>query len=464
MARITCPYCGHKQAFPRDQTTCQSCEEEIPSKYISNSRKRPPVWMVTVGYTRHGKTTYLDSLALVLENLGKISRGTFCTHLDSTTFDKLRDIRKEAQEGTLSGATQRGNRPRPLILSLPNFLDNACNTLVINDLPGEIFDKPEVADNYAEPIRQAETIWFIISLSDIFSDKEGRTIAELVQNYVDSMERLGSHPKGRRILAVYTKADRLVNRLPPTIKEYLGQDPYSKIKQMTMAEAQANLFDAFEYVDKMYRISEDLKEYTFNEVPRGADFISMIEYYGMELSFSIVASVPGADGLTTGVDTPRFRVIDPLIWSLTSQLRGTHETKCALIVDGGAGATSIFFQDLPGEFFDAIQASNLEINTYLTGQSKIETDQRPEKPPNKQRLLTIGPILDMLPGDVYALLVVDETPLDLLDYMYSSWHDRIMLVSTKDLQVQWPHKVHYVPSDMDVYDVVRDFVALISPK
>lgn len=462
MARITCPYCGHKQTFVGKQDTCQQCHEEVPSQYLKNARQRDPVWMVTIGYSQHGKTTYLDGLALTLENIAKMSMGTFSTTLDSHTFERLREIRREAQEGLLSDATQEtGNRPRPLLLSVPNFLGHAYNTLVINDLPGEIFDKPEIAQNYAEPIQQARTIWFIISLADIFDDRQGRAIPDLLKSYIDSMERLGSQARDRHVLVVYTKADRLLNKLPEDIKNYLADDPYMAIQQMTMADTHANQLDAFAYLDQMARVSQALKEFTFNTVPQGATFVAMADHYGMKLSFSVVASVPGADKRTTGVDTPRHRMIDPLLWSLTSTESQEAQRKCSLIVDGGPQSSKLFQMNLPSEIFDALQDYNLEVNTYVTGKRKIETEQRPERAPIKEYLPMIGPIIDALPSEVYTVLVVDEAPFDLLDYEDSSWHDRILLVSTKPLTVPWPHKLHYDPAIVDAHDVATEFMSLL---
>lgn len=465
MARIICPYCGTKQALQKDDLSCNNpeCSRELPSKYLQNVRKGKPVWMVTVGYRQHGKTTYLDSLAIVLENLGKISRGTFSTFLDATTFEKLKDIRVEAQSGQLPDSTQVV-KPDPLLISLPRFLGRESNTLVINDLPGEIFDSAEVDEKYVTAIVQAETIWFIISLSDILSETEGRSVADLVQIYVDNIERLGAKTKGRRVLVIYTKADRVNNKLPKDIKSYLADDPYRNIKQMTMQEARDKAFEEFEYIDKMYRISEELREFTFNEVPQGASMISMIEYYEMELSFAIVASVPGADGKTTGVDTPRFRVIDPLIWSLTSAGSDQREATCALILDNDDEIRSAFAGDIPGMAFDALEASNQATSTYFLGQAQVDTEQRPEKPPKKSRVRTLGPILDQMPKGSIAVAIVNKAPIDLYDYMYSDWHDRLLIICLREIELQWSHKVVYDPQEHDLDDLIRDFINTVPKK
>jgi len=458
MARLICPYCGTNQPNDRTIVNCINCNNEIPTKYAQNLRRSNPIWMVTVGYRQHGKTTYLDSLALVLENLGKISKGTFSTFLDSTTFEKLRQIRVEAQEGKLAESTQV-EKPKPLLISLPRFMNRDLNTLVINDLPGEIFDAPEVDEEYVTAIIQAETIWFIISIADILNDNEGRSIAELVQIYVDNIERLGGKTKGRRVLVIYTKADKVVRRLPEDISNYIGRDPYRNLKQMTMKEARENQFDEFSYIEQMYHTSDQLREFTFDEVPRGADLINMIEFYEMELSFAIVASVPGADGKTTGLNSDRFRVIDPLIWSLSSSTGTRQESNISLIIENSPDVTDLFSMDLPGQFYDALQSMNQVVKTYYTGHSVPDTEKRPEKSPRKNTLHLIGPILDRLPKDnIVILLTHSQEPIDLLDYIYSQWHDRVLLVSMKELEIQWPHKAVFEKYESNVEDIVTDFI------
>lgn len=456
MARIICPYCGTRQTFAPSDRECRECKTEIPVKYVQNVRKRPPVWMATIGNSQHGKTTYVDSLSLVLENLGKISRGTFSTYLDPNTFEKLRLIRVEAQEGRLPDSTpESANRPTPILISLPNFLGNVINTLVVYDLPGEVFDQPEMTAQYADAIRHAETIWFIISLADVLGDQQGRTIADLVQIYVDAMASIGADTKKRRILVVYTKADRIHNRLPIEIKNYLGKDPYRKIQQMTMGEANQTPFNEYEYTRNLYEISEQLKEFTYNEVPHGVDLINMIDFYGMELFFSIVASVPGVDGQTTGVDTPRHRVIDPLIWALTGQIKDNDDEKVALIVDAGQNTEDIYKFELPAEFFDALQSQNADVVTYFMGQSKPMTDQRPEKTPKKTLPNLLGPIIDHLPENTLIFVLTRNIPIDIYDYLHSSRHDKIFLFMTQDLNVQWSHKIILGEDDGDLYDLIH---------
>jgi hypothetical protein len=462
---VICPYCGSKQTFAGSNNICSNCGNEVSRKYLDNVRKRPPVWMVTVGNTRHGKTTYVDSLTVSVENLGKISPRTFSTYLDNTTFEKIRAIRREAQEGILPEPTVI-DRPRPLLMSLPNFLDHDSNTLVIYDLAGEIFDRPDEIEKWADAIKHAETIWFLISLSDLEKDKEGRSIGDLVQIYVDGMANLGAKLKGRRVLVVFTKGDVLAQRLPPTIRKYLAEDPYSKLAQMSMAEAKSRPFDEYAYLRELHTISDELRAYTYDHVSGGPNLINMIEYYGMDLSFTIVASIPGADGQTVGTNSPRFRVIDPLIWSLSSSQGDREETTIALILDASQSSSAVFADDLPGTFFDCLQSNNADVNSYYLGRREpiVNLSQRPEKSPRRSSLPMIGPILDQLSPNAYALAVVNGPIHDLVDYQYSSWHDRLFIVTLTDQAQDWPHKVNLADGETDPCEIANDFFRFMTEK
>lgn len=464
---VLCPYCGKQQAFPNTPAICTNtaCGREVPRNYIVNARKRPPVWMVTVGYSNHGKSTFVDSLTTTIEKLGKISSGTVFTYLDEDTRRKVLEIRRQEPQGVLAESTQRsGNRPTPLLISLPRFLGNDPNTLIIYDLPGETFDNPDEVERYADVISYADTIWFLISLHDMERDQEGRSIADLVRVYVDGLERLEAKIKGRRVLVTYTKADLIRDRLPESLQDYLADDKYANLARMTMQEAGAAPFDQYDYQVGMHRASEQLKEYTYGQVPGGDALIALIEYYGMELAFSAVSSVPGADGRTVGTAQPRFRVLDPLIWALTGNNRATPDKELALIIDTGSDSSAVWESQSPQTFFDLLQSqSNMAVRTFFTGQLAPIRGVRPERPPRKTGLRMIGPILDSLPPGALALVIVNAPIDDLMDFYFSTWHDRLYVVCLKDLSLDWPHRVILNDDDNPPEEVVSQFLELATP-
>jgi hypothetical protein len=457
-----CPYCGTRQAFTGAQPTCSNttCGKTIPRKYLDNTRKRPPVWLVTVGNSRHGKTTYVDALALIMENLGKISKGTFSSYLDNDTLNKFREIRREAQEGILPDSTPV-TRPSPMLITLPNFMGNPNNTLVMYDMAGEIFDDPEKVTHYADAIRHAETIWFLISIEDVRLDRDGRSIQELVQIYVDGMNSLGVDPKGRNIIVVYTKADQIGNKLPQLVSDYLINDPYASLADMTMNDARGNQFDEYRYRQELEQVSDELAEYTFAQVPGGAALINMIEYYQMNLKFCAVSAFPGGgnSGEPSGTKTLRLRVVDPLVWGLSLQGESLPaESEVALILDAATGYDPLYQNEVAQHFYDALRALNLNVKTYFTG--RHEEMQRPDKPPKRTSLRTVGPILDKLGPTSYALVVTLGPILDLNDFQYSSWEHRLQIVSMGDFQMDWPHQTLYT-GEANPDEIVEEFINLM---
>lgn len=462
---ILCPYCGTKQAFGGTSTQCVNCHKDVPRNYLLNARKRAPIWMVTVGYSQHGKTTFVDSMMMTIEKLGKISAGTVFNYLDEDTSKKIRMIRKEAQLGELPDSTiMPADRATPMLVSLPRFKGNESNTLVIYDLPGEIFDDPNLVEQYADAIRHCETIWFLISLDDIGADKEGRYISDLVRIYVEGLERLGAKVKGRRVLVIYTKADKLLTQLPEKVFNYLMEDPYAKLVEMKMEEAKKVPFQEHEYEVQMHHISEKLKEFTYDNVPGGDALVSLVDYHEMQLDFAVVASVPGANGRTMGAAAPRFRVLDPLIWSLSAVPNGESEGELALILDAGKGYEKVWSSGLPTELYDLLQDRNMAVRTFYTGQSEALATPRPERNPRRSMPRLVGPILDRLPDNSYVLVVVNGPIDDLYDYYYSGWHDRLYILTFTNQNVDWPHRVQVIPGESTADDMTADFIAAAQAK
>jgi hypothetical protein len=465
MASVLCPYCGSKQTFV-NATTCEQCGAEVPRAYIENAKKHPPVWLVTFGTTRHGKSTYIDSLAVTIENLGKLTDGVFHKYLDTKTFDAIREVRREVQEGKLKESTKASMKPEPLLIGINGFLDHEVDTLVIYDLAGEIFDDLTTVGDYAANVKNAETVWFLVSLADLERDREGRRISDLFEAYLAAMEKLRTSPQGRNLLVIYTKADRLSDRLPADVREYLRSDPYCRLKELKRREVTAS-FDEYDYLQGMRQISQSLEDFTYDEVEGGAAFINMIKANKMKLSFAITSSLgqDASEGRQMGTEFLRYRVIDPLIWSLTLNETRKGERQVALLLDSGPGSEIIHHNELGGAFYEALFAQSADVVTYYLGtrQPAFQMGQKPNGAPSRLRPRLVGPILDQLGKQDYALALVTQPISDLNDYLYSSWHDRLMVISIGQDNVQWSHKTVYQPNKTDLYDLVSEFMRLIGP-
>jgi len=457
MSRIACPYCCTIQTFPEGYV-CKNCETEVPEKYIQFARNSPPVYLAVVGMTAHGKTTYLHSLTHTMDNLGKIAKGSYLDALDDETLHELRRIRGQISTRTATEST----RPRPkgvylqkpMVFSLKGFMTQDRHPLVIYDLAGESFSDRAEIQQYAEPLKLAYTIWFVVSLYDLEkNNNEYGTIADLFNIYVTGMERVGASLQGRNLHVIYTKGDKLVNRLDTELLEYLRDDPYTNLATTKAGDLRNKQFDQDDYTYQLEQMSGWLQEFTMDEVPGGLQFINMVEDNGMGLLFSLNTAI-GRDHLPNNqmIDYESYRVLDALIWSLREvkaiepqkastgtnrRVDASGKREIALILDtsGFSANAKIYQLELPGLFFSALSDYG-EVKSFYMGTLQPFTREGME-PTNTPPLQTshplIGPILDSLSEDSCILVITCQSIWDLMDFHETAWHTRLGIITFDQL-------------------------------
>src|SRR5207253_1397931 len=109
MARVTCPFC----LKPHDFSVSHGCttypNEVIPDEYISEYDRVQPLWLLTVGFKQHGKTTYLAALKLVsttwflisLRDLENDEKGRAITDLFNVYRSGMRKLQADLKGRTL---------------------------------------------------------------------------------------------------------------------------------------------------------------------------------------------------------------------------------------------------------------------------------------------------------------------------------------------------------------------------
>ncbi|MEM7128919.1 MAG: hypothetical protein AAF702_21480 [Chloroflexota bacterium] len=470
MAKLICPYCHSTQLVEPGQNTliCQ-CGQEVPPNFVKVARKHPPIYLATVGNTTHGKTTYIDSLAVTIENLGKISQGTFHDYLDNYTFEEIRRIRCQVQEREERKSTHKSEQPEPLLISIRNFLENPFNTLAVYDLAGEVFDDREAIDEYSQPLKHVNTIWFFISLFDLqHNDEQGRTLSDLFNIYRTGMERIQVDTKDRKLLVIYTKADKLANDLPGSVRDYLRIDPYQTLDIMKRSEAEQHQLDEYEYVQQLYRISSELEEFTYDEVDGGISFINMVKASGMKLSFCAVSSIgrESSGGANQMLDYRRYRVIDPLLLALnhtnSSHKKKSSQGKFILVIDTGEANQVIYESGIPQAAFD-ILTSNDSVTTYYVGTSISHgppDTKPPEQNPPSKMLPVIGPILETVPQNSYVLIITNRKIIDLNDFDFTEWQNRLGIICFKKDDILWPKVEAINESTYELTRIVEKFFDL----
>lgn len=448
MARIACPYCYTVQTFASG-SECEGCHRDVPTSFIKAAQRIAPVYLATMGVTQHGKTVYLDSIAVTIENLGKITENTFHDYLDDDTFKTIRDIRVQVLQRQERKPTPPTENPVPLLINIHNFLDTSIIPLVIYDLAGEVFDDRSAIEYYTRAMQHVHTIWFVVSLADLKDDREGRTLSDLFNVYRAGMERINVDINGRNLLVVYSKADRISSSVPPEIRSYLQRDHYVDLATVSRRQAMENPLDYYAYLVEMRKISDMLLDYTYDEVPGGVPFINMVRQSRMNLRFAVTSAI-GRDtggGAGSNLQYRRWRVLDPLIWAidLNKPISGKYgNVNIALILD--VQAEGILGNDLSNDFFKALSVYG-QVTTYFMGVT-LAASGPGESPPEEQTKHStpalIGPIMDQLGAQDRAILITGRPVRDLVDFDNVDVNKRLGVVTLRDGVVDWARSTTYV--------------------
>jgi hypothetical protein len=459
MAKIACPYCYNVQIFDDEQKSCKECGQVVSSQFIKSVTKTPPIYLATAGFTQHGKTTYLDSMMTMIENLGKISDRTYYEYMDDYTFSKVQEMRYQVQQRDEADSTPVSQDVQPLLIGIHNFLDLPVHPVVLYDLGGEVFDRNADIQKFAKPMMHAHTIWFFVSVydlenpSDVVSRGETfiRSLSDLFAVYRNGMERLGVSLKGRNLLIVYTKADKVVNQLPSAVRNYIRSDKYFDLVDKKRSEArQLGIFDPDTYLTEMLRISDELREWTY-DIEGGTPFIHMLEESGMNVVFTATSSIGRESSRETNrmIEFRRYRVLDPLLWALMHNLAIGGDRSIALILDSSEEVEHIYSsaQDIPYHTFNYLSGKG-NVTTYYLGQSSSVSRagaRPPEVASEIPRPSLIGPILDNLDDNTIVVVILDrpnhsspeDAILDIEDYDIPKWQNRIGVFAFQDGIVSW---------------------------
>jgi hypothetical protein len=452
MARVICPFCLKPHNFTSSlELVCPVHQEKVPADYASEYNQVPPLWLVAVGFSQHGKTTYLAALTLILENISKVWPGVYYIPLDQYTTEKIREMRREAREGKPPSATLKQEVSRPLLFSVYQLPETGSRCLVMYDIAGEIYNSIEEVQEYVPAIKRASTIWFLVSLADLESDQEGKMITELFNAYRSGMENLRIDLKGRNLIVVYTKGDIL--DLPKELEDYLESDPFKGLTRHSTIIPDLEDFSLSDYIVEMNNISDQLQEYTRARVRGGAAFINMVKAKGMNLRFCLTSALgerpdPSSQRLFHA-DAFRYRVLDPFLWATT-----LAETRSAnpigLVVDASQESRSVYDEALLSVIWERLSDYG-EVATYYLGQTSPASrpgQQPPMSPPHVPHQRLIGPILENAsPGSRF--LVIGTGPItDLADFYDSPWRDQVLLVMMgEDYQRDWPNTLIYRNGD-----------------
>lgn len=460
MPRIICPFCSNIHDFTLSNINhCPNNPNEIiPDTYIEEYNEVPPLWLVTVGFPKHGKTTFISVLTIVLEKIDKIWP-TYYNALDGYTIQEIRRMRTQIKEAKTFNPTKfdgTGKKSlRPLLLSIYDLPENKSRCLVMYDLAGQVYENQDDTQNYTDILRRVNTVWFLVSLDNLKTNKEVKTITDLFTTYENSMKAKGIGLKGRNLIVVYTKADKINflenNRKYTIVHQYRTSDPFEKLVQNNTDITRIKNLSFSDYKEQMQTISNHLKNYTYDCIDSGATFIRRAEKSEINLTFCITSALghePSSDGNLSREISPQ-RVLDPLLWAvILDEPKDKADTSLSLILD-----TSFEDKEVEGilSSISAYLADFYELSIYYLGQSSIiskpgQTFPNPLSTHPFPRL--IGPILETIPDNTYSIIILNNPILDLVDFRYSIWQNHTLVVSlNSQYYPDWPHSFIYHQND-----------------
>jgi double-GTPase-like protein len=461
MARVICPFCCTVHDFTKSQE-CPKFQWKVPPAFIQGYEAFPPIWLMTVGFKQYGKTTYLSSLAMLLEGMVQVVDSMWFDSLDTYSFKKMREDRTptdKAPDSTPVGPI------RPLLFRVGDMKPLGSRSLVMYDLAGESFEVPENVGESAPALREVNTVWFLVSLPNLQEDIPRRTIMELLQVYLAGMDELRIDVRGWNLIVIYTKADDDVAAFPDDLREYLLSDPLTPIAQGVPPLDAPPAFDTAAYLIEMQRVSDRLRDFTRTRVPSGAGFINRAKAKGMDLTFSVISALghpPDDKGNLKYEKSPR-RVLDPLLWALTLE-RKLKARSIRLIIDAEWQNDSLS-KDLVADLWRSL-TNHGEVTTHVLGQIRpvsASGQSPPESFGGRKRQRLMGPILQACSPEDRLLVLTSGPVLDLADFQSSGWSDRLLIVSTEDeLSFDWNH-TEICRSGEDIGFLVDRLLSLWNP-
>jgi hypothetical protein len=419
----------------------------------------PPLWTVTVGFSGHGKTTYLNALTLSIENLARRLPGVHYRYLDERSLEKVRAIRATAFGRKQPKQTEEEDA---LLVEVKQFPQVPDHSLILHDVRGELFEMLDKAHQAVPALCEVETVWFLASLSDLdMQQDKGLTLSDLFASYHAAMERLQARLDNRTIIFVLTKADR--HDFPREIDDYLARDPFQAITIPNAVVDAAPDFSLDEYLDELDGVSQILEQYTVDVIPGGAQLVNSIRGWGVDLRFCVTSALGQSpeDNNILAAPAQRYRVLDPYFLTLRpnrshsqtvnlSQPRQREQYHFALILDGSESCGPVFENELARRLWEEL-AKQGEVVTYFLGQQKPAARNRqkpPEGPARSPRQRLIGPILDRLAQDTRAVIVTTGSVRDLQDFVGPKWSRRLLVLSVGEYdEDMWPSSMHLRPGD-----------------
>lgn len=431
-----CPYCVRSLPECRAAAVC-----DLPAGYEQRTQSVPPVWVMSAGFSGHGKSTFWSDMAILLENLGEAVPGFLSNYMaHQPTQDFIKAARYRVRNHQQESATLN-TRPEPLFFELNHLPIKAGSpavtgrTLVIFDAAGELFTSAGGESEKLNFLPSVSTVWLLVSLKDLASGSEPVTISELFYSLQTTLQKLGTESGPSRFVVVFTKADLLSDSLPESVIKYLLDDPLQGLIRNSATVIRG--FSVENYLKEAAKISADLEAFAV-EQPGGRQFVNLLRRKGVDVSFCAV--------LTSGAPENEHgacRVLDPLFWTLLHAPKTEPELnrRFTLIVDNHEAGASSSLQSVMQTFRNVLSRRG-RTSVYTLGNAVA--GPVPGQSPHSGaaascRPALIGPILERVSKEELVLVLTARQILDLPDFRNTEWRERMLVCSPVEFQDDpWP--------------------------
>lgn len=289
---------------------CPHCGETVPSMYVNDYRRFPPLVATGVGFTGHGKTVYFASLfhALRHDLLASLWPQFFTLALDEESLRAVLDNMAILNDGRLPAATPV-NFSRPTLLRLANVPTLRDATLAIYDLSGETFANIAQREEYTQYVSRARTALFLVCIPELMQVEGAFSLPvameKLLNNYIARIANIGGDTHNQRLLVVYTKAD--------VLSDYLKHESWEALRNYVSAGPFEGLGSMRVYMARLKYISTLLEDFTERGV-KARMFMNMAREHFRGVDFCMVSALgaaPNGNHLTVRINPSR--VLDPLL-------------------------------------------------------------------------------------------------------------------------------------------------------
>ncbi len=315
---MRCPYCLdnvqpllQKKEY-RQVYVCSNpnCSTEIHRDYVERKDINKG-FIGLVGFSGHGKTSYLTILFYLLRQLRKIDvwRDFSFETTDENTHHIIYNVINSLEKKSLLPESTPQNFPLPSLIhfkKIPLFGDYF---LSFYDTAGAVYENPGKITSMGRFVAFSDVILFIISIKDCGDDFVNE-MERLLDKYVFSVyNQLHINLKDRQhLIVVLTKGD-MIDEIPQNTKIFLEDGSLNWYSDRDGFEKRIVLLEKTSKDIKLWL--KDIGAGGFLKVAN--DTFKSVEY----ILVSSTGATPLGNELATELkpDDPK-RVLDPFLWAL----------------------------------------------------------------------------------------------------------------------------------------------------